>query len=50
MEAMSPQMNDDVIFGGDVAEGGRDARCQRDLEQIMHHLGQSEVQKLDLNN
>ena len=26
MDSMCPQMNDNIIFGGDVVEGGGDAR------------------------
>ena len=47
---MCPQMDDNIIFGGDIVEGGRDARCQRDLEEIMHHLDQSDLQELGLNH
>lgn len=50
MESMCPQTNDNIVFGGDVAEEGGDTRCQRDLEQIVHHLGQSRVQKLELSH
>jgi hypothetical protein len=41
VECVRPKTNYDIVFRWDVAEGGWDARHERYLKQIVHHLRQS---------
>ena len=41
VKSVGPETNNNIIFRGDIPEGGRDAGCQRNFEEIVHHFGQS---------